>query len=261
MHNMDKLGKTISGAQSVMRALSLLKLIGAHHEAGIEQSELIAATQLERSTTYRLLQGLVQAGFVQRDVRKRYRLGIEAMQIGLAAMSRAPILETCRPAMQAIARHTEDTVYLVVRNGDYGHCLHVELGAFPIHTVTMIVGALRLLGRGAGGQALLATLSDDELNALYDRHSKSYRQDGLSLAKLREIVRRTRNNHHAYTENIVTEGVSGVGVAFSISSSGYAAISVGAIRQRMPSSRRDWIAALISEEVTKLGFNTHMARI
>jgi DNA-binding IclR family transcriptional regulator len=252
---MNNVGKTSGGTQSVLRALALLKLISTHHESGIKLPELVTATSLERATTYRLVTSLVQAGFVERDAAKRYRLGIHAMQMGLDAMSRAPMLEACKPAMQAIARESEDMVYMVVRNGDYGHTLHREVGAFPIRAEIAIVGGLRPLGLGAGGQTLLALLEDEEIDALHARNRETYEDHDMPLLKLREIVRRTRRNGHSTTASIITPGVNAIGKAFALSPGVYAAFSVAAIKQRMDAARDEWLADLIDREVAKLGFN------
>lgn len=251
---MNKLGKTIAGTQSVLRALELLRLMAKSHEPGVDLPALVEATGLERTTAYRLVSTLVESGFAERDAGKRYRLGIESMQLGLAAMSRAPVLDACRPVMQAIARQTEDTVYLVVRNGDYGHCLHREEGVFPIKTFTVIVGSLRLLGLGTGGQALLATLSTEEVDALYRRHREEYDLQGMSRLKLQETVQRTRRNGHSETDSLITPGVGAVGAAFAVTPGSYAAISVAAIKQRMDPERRKWITGVVAKEVEKLGF-------
>jgi len=49
-----------------------------------------------------------------------------------------------------------DTVFLVIRQGDYCLCLHREEGHFPVKVFTTDVGGRRLLGLGAGGLALIA---------------------------------------------------------------------------------------------------------
>ena len=87
---MDK-QPTTAGAQSMRRALNLLRLLAEHHEDGITLTEVLSASGLERSTAHRLLSSLVEERFAERDPdSKAYRLGIDAMQLGFAAMRRAP---------------------------------------------------------------------------------------------------------------------------------------------------------------------------
>jgi len=248
-------GARLPGAQAVFRAIDLFKLVGLNHERGISLASLVAATGFDRSTTYRLVSSLVQTGLVARDDRKLYRLGLEAMQIGLATMSRVPIVERCRPLMIRLARRTEDTVYLVVRNGDHAHCVHYEEGAFPIKALVLQLGGLRLLGVGSAGTALLATLSDAELEAFHARHRGELPPERSSLAHLRRQVAQTRRRGHAFTDNLVADGVSGVGVFFEVTPGTYAAISVGAIRARMNDERRQWIAGVMAEELRLSGWS------
>lgn len=242
------------GAQTVFRAMDLLKLVGLNHERGMTLASLVAATGLDRTTAYRLLSSLAQTGMVARDERKLYRLGLEAMQLGLATMSRVPIIERCRPMMIRLARRTEDTVYLVVRNGDFAHCVHYEEGAFPIKALVLQVGGLRLLGIGSAGSALMATLTGAELEAFHARHRGELPPERNSLAHLRRQVAQTRRRGYAATDNLVADGVSGVGMYFEVTPGTYAAISVGAIRSRMNEERRAWVAGVMATELRASGW-------
>jgi DNA-binding IclR family transcriptional regulator len=246
----------VAGAQAVFRAMDLLKLVGLNHERGITLASLVAGTGLDRSTAYRLISSLVQTGLVSRDERKLYRLGLEAMQLGLATMSRVPIVERCRPLMIRLARRTEDTVYLVVRNGDFAHCVHYEEGPFPIKALVLQVGGLRLLGVGSAGTALMATLDDAEIEAFHARHKADLPPERNALAYLKRQVAQVRRQGHAFTDNLVADGVSGVGMNFEVTPGTYAAISVGAIRSRMQDARRHWIADLMQAELRASGFGS-----
>jgi DNA-binding IclR family transcriptional regulator len=251
---MDTDVKSVKGAQSVMRALDLFKRIGLNHELGLSLAALVEMTALDRTTVYRLLSSLVQAGLVERDDRKFYRLGLEAMQLGLATMNRVPILERCRPMMIRLARRSEDTVYLVIRNGDFAQCLHHEEGAFPIKAMVLSVGGFRLLGVGSAGSALISTLTDEEIIAFHSRQRADLPPQRASLAQLRRFVAQTRRTGYAMTDNLVAEGVSGVGVGFEVTPRTFAAISIGAIHTRMDDHRRNWLAQLMMEELRSSGW-------
>lgn len=262
MHNMNVEGSTepVQGAQSVFRAIHLLKLVGLNHERGISLASLIAATGLDRATAYRLLGSLVQSGMLARGEDKLYRLGLESMQLGLATMSRAPIMERCRPMMIRLARRTEDTVYLVVRNGDYAHCVHYEEGTFPIKALVLKVGGLRLLGVGSAGTALMTTLSDSELGEFQARHAGELPPERRSLAQLIKLATQIRQQGYASTDNLVATGVSGVGLSFQVTPGTYAALSIGAIHSRMDVERRGWIAETMKEELRNAGWSLIAAR-
>jgi DNA-binding IclR family transcriptional regulator len=250
----DSAQKYVQGAQAIYRAVELLKLVSLNHAHGMTLAELVQITGLDRTTAYRLLSSLIQTGLVERDALKIYRLGLEAMQLGLSTMSRVPILERCRPLMIRLARRTEDTVYLVVRNGDYAHCIHYEEGAYPIKALVLQVGGLRLLGVGSAGSALLATLSDEEIQALHARQRLELPLERRSLTTFNRQVNQTRRRGWTSTDNLVAEGVSGVGVAFEVTPATYAAISVGAISNRMREERRQWVAQVMFEELRASGW-------
>lgn len=239
----------MKGSQTVARALTLLRYIATIHPRGILIGELADTVELDRVTAYRLVTSLVEFGLVARDSSKNYRLGIEAMQLGMAAMRLAPIIERVKPAMQRLARRTEDTIFLVVRNGDHGHCVHAEEGSYPVKALVLQVGGMRVLGVGSAGVTLLSALSDADIEALFARHQDEFKLRGLSLSQLRRLLGEARQRGYADTNDLVTEGVSGVGMRFEIDTGSHAAISVAAIRSRMVPERKQWIASLIAEEL------------
>lgn len=246
---MDKSSGT-AGAQSLRRALQLLRLLAEHHEDGIRLAEVMEASKLERSTVHRLLSCLVEERYAERDPdTKTYRLGIDAMQMGFASMRRVPLVDACRPLMQKLARMSGDTVFLVIRQGDYCLCLHREEGHFPVKVFTTDVGGRRLLGLGAGGLALMAALADAEVERIFERHVDEYAQAGFTRERLLQAVRRTRSTGHADIVDTLTVGVSGVGATFAASPSTLAAISFGAITPRLPPPRKQELARLLLAEL------------
>jgi len=113
------------------RALQVLRVLGKHHEHGLSVKEVVEQTQLERSTAHRLLTCLVEEHFADRDTSsRRYRLGLEAMRLGFASLRRAPLVASYEPLLQRLARISEDTVFLLVRQGDYTVCLRRETARF-----------------------------------------------------------------------------------------------------------------------------------
>jgi len=237
------------GTQTVFRALGLLRHISSSHPQGIGIGELAALAQLDRSTAYRLASSLVEFGLVERDETRHYRLGVEAMQLGLAAMRSAPIVDRVRPVMKRLARRTEDTVFLVVRNGDYGHCLHYEEGPYPVKALVLRVGGMRVLGIGSAGSTLLAMQSDEEVEALYKRHLDEFHPHGPTLIELKRLIADSRRRGYADTSDLVTDGVCGIGMRFELPTGSQAAVSIAAIRSRMPQKRKSWIAQIMAEEL------------
>lgn len=237
------------GAQNMRRALQVLRVLGRHHDGGLTVSQVIEATQLERSTAHRLLTCLVEENFAARDEgSRRYRLGLDAMQLGFASLSRAPLVASYEALLQRLARISEDTVFLLARQGDYTVCLCREDGAFPVKIFSTRVGDIRPLGIGVGGMALLAASSDDDIARITRQHAQAFEAAGLTSAGLAKVIARTRKAGYAELLDTVTQGVAGVGAIIpDAGGAPFAAISIAAIKPRMTPARRAELGQLLMQ--------------
>lgn len=241
-----------TGTQSIERVLQLLRLATQYESEGLLLQDILEETGLERSTAYRFMSCLVQERFLRRDpVSKRYFLGIDAMQLGLAAMQSSPVAGLLKPLIQRLARLSGDTVFLVIQQGDYCLCLHREHSDFPVRIFTVSVGEKRLLGLGAGGLALLARKDDSTIAQAYTQHAKQYQAADLTLDALLTDVRLTRETGYSQIVDRITTGVSGVGYAFPLSTLTMAAISFGAINSRLDVTRRREMGQILATECQK----------
>ena len=79
------MGEGPAGAQTVRRALALLRLVATGQEAGVRLTDLSEMSGLSRPTVHRLLQVLLDEGAVERGAGSRnYRIGPEMLLLGLA---------------------------------------------------------------------------------------------------------------------------------------------------------------------------------
>jgi DNA-binding IclR family transcriptional regulator len=252
----EKLIRASAGAQSASKALMLLKLVGNHHPQGVRLRDLITETGLDRSTVHRLLGCLVDEGFLERAApSKLYRLGMEAMQLGLMSAGMAPVVERFRPAMQRIARQSGDTVFLIVRSGDHALCLHREEGPYPIKAFVVEPGGRRLLGASSVGMCILAQLPDAEILASHARHEAEYGRLRFSADKLMRAVRDARKKGYSEAQDFRTDETNGVGCCFRLSRSSFAGISIAAINSRMPPERRRELGLQLVHEVQAFAWN------
>lgn len=228
------------GAQNMRRALQVLRTLGQNHEKGVSVSEVVKATNLERSTVHRLLTCLVEEHFADRNpVTRRYSLGLEVMRLGFASLSRAPLVATYGGLLRRLARISEDTVFLLVRQGDYTVCLQREDGAFPVKIFSTRVGDIRPLGIGVGGMALLAAATDDDVERIRGQHAQAFSAAGLQSERFQKVLEKTRRLGYAEMVDTVTEGVAGVGAIIPDATGiSIAAISIAAIKPRMLAARR-----------------------
>jgi DNA-binding IclR family transcriptional regulator len=244
-----------TGAQSAGKALSLLRIVAAHHPHGLRLTDLIELGGLDRSTTHRLLGCLIEEGFVDRALpSKVYRLGIEAMQFSLLSAGMMPLIERFRPVMQELAQLSADTVFLVVRSGDHALCLHREEGSYPVKAFVVQPGTRRPLGLSSVGIGILARCDDEDVDTIYNRMRADYRKSGVTLEKLRAMVQETRQLGYSHSSDLNSD-TKGVGCAVRLSGNGYAGVSIAAINSRMPLQRRRELGAALVEKLKSLDWS------
>jgi DNA-binding IclR family transcriptional regulator len=245
----------VAGAQSVHRAALLMRAIASRGRDGARLVDLTQHTRLERPTARRILKSLVAEGIVlQEPANRRYFLGHLIFELGLAAAPQFNLQRLCEPLLTRIADRTGDTVFLTVRSGFDSVCLDRKEGAFPIKTLTLEVGTRRPLGVGAGGIALLMNLPDAEVDEIMAANANRLRQFGsIDGPILRSMIERGRGLGYALNDREVTPGAISVGLPL-IDKYGpaVAAISVGAISNRMVPARQREVATILAREVKVL---------
>lgn len=229
----------VEGARSAGKALALLRLVAMHHPHGLRLTDAIELSGLDRSTVHRQLACLIEEGFVDRaQPSKRYRLGIEAMQLGVATAAMRPLVQRFKPVMEEFAQRTCDTVFLIVRSGDHALCLHREEGGHTESGLIVEPGIRRVLGVSAVGVGVLARLPDADVDATYSRRQPEYRTAGISLERLRDRVEETRSLGYSQAPDPRTGETRGVGCAVRLSDVSFAGVSVAALDARMSAGRR-----------------------
>lgn len=104
------------GAQSITRAIAILKRFDdRHQEWGL--SELSEHVGLNKTTTHRVLAALESEGLITRNpVSGGYRLGLELVALGGAALRATELHTVARPEMERLAHESGIAVSLEVLN-------------------------------------------------------------------------------------------------------------------------------------------------
>jgi DNA-binding IclR family transcriptional regulator len=241
----------LTGTQSIERALLLLREIAAHNRTGSRLLDLATRTSLQRPTVHRMLKCLSHEGMVQQDPdTHRYYLGSMAFELGLTAAPRFNLREIAHPGMARIAEATGDTVFLTQRSGLDAVCIDRHEGTFPIKTFTLDVGMRRPLGVGTGSLAIVAALSDEEIQAIINNNQSRYEEYGVVGAALLTQAKKAQKLGYSMREAPTLAGVRSVGHAIrNQSATAFAALSVSSISSRMTEKRVIDIAAMLKNEV------------
>ncbi|MBK6745321.1 IclR family transcriptional regulator [Ottowia sp.] len=178
---------------TLVKGLQLLELLSARDgAAGI--SELADALQLGRSNVHRLLQALVELGYVtQEGERGSYRASLKIWELGARALRRLDFREAAAPAMRQLLAQSNETVHLSVLSGDEVIYIDKLDSPEPVRAYSVIggrapaycvaTGKVLLAWREAPASSLLAVRP---LHA----HTPSTAPDTAALALELERVRR-----------------------------------------------------------------------
>jgi len=144
----------VAGTQTITRALNVLGVLrDANTDVGV--IELARALDLHASTTHRILRALVAANYVVQNAQtERYRLGPAAFLLGRAA-ERTLGFDEAMPLLEKLAGVTEESVNLVIRDGDEGLVVLRVESEHPLRFIQP-VGARIPLYCSSTGKVLLA---------------------------------------------------------------------------------------------------------
>lgn len=248
---------SVSGTQTIQRAAALMRLLAAHNRNGLRLVDLYQLAQLERSTTHRILQGLIAEQLVaQHPDNKRYFLGTRIYEMGLAAAPTFNLRDLCHPHIRRLAELTGDTVFLVTRAGFEGVCIDRQEGSFPIRVFVMDVGRRRPLNIGAANIAMLSTLPDEEISRICLVNKAKIEE---SYPKYSEASLWNKINHRrqqGFVINTVLEVSRAMAIAVPIHAtfekSANVAISISAVDERLNTERIGEVSGLLLETAAKI---------
>ncbi len=241
--------------QTIDRAVMVLQILGENRQ-GLRFTDVQKLLGLTKPTTHRLLLSLESHNFVQHDsLTKLYRLGRGLDTLSWMSNAKGRDLkQICMPSVLSLAELTGDTVFFVVRDRQDTVCIARESGTYPIRAITVDVGSRRPLGVGAGGLAILASLSEEECNEAFNHIKErlsNYRM--TSTQKILKSIEITKANGYSFSENQVAKGVSGVAVAIRTPKKlSIAAIGIAAIDERLRPKRLKQLVELLFEERKKI---------
>jgi DNA-binding IclR family transcriptional regulator len=247
----------VSGTQTIQRAAQLLRLLTANNRTGMRLADLHRSAALERSTTHRILQGLIAEHLVvQHPVTKRYFLGNALYEMGLAAAPRFQLRDVCHSHIKALAEKTGDTVFLVIRSGFDGVCVDRMEGSFPIRVFVLEVGRHRPLNVGGCSIAIMSTLPDEEIRriSMVNREKIARSYPNYSEQVFWQKIEETRAKGYLVNEVLEVPNVRAIAVPIRDAYGGaaIAAISISAVASRIEAARIGELSALLFETVQRI---------
>jgi IclR family transcriptional regulator, acetate operon repressor len=247
------------------KSLAILELMVDHPE-GMQVSAIARALDMPVSGVHRTLRELARIGYV-RQARDQgdYALTIRLAALGLGFLGRSGVTDIAQPILDRLAQTSGELIRLSVLEGRGLTWVAVAQGA----TAGLRYDPGREQGirvhpaSTAGGQALLSTMTDDQVLALIGE--TGLRPEGLppapatpnTIAELLEVIRATRERGYSVAVNTYIDGMGAM--AAPVRAGGVAdgrvlgCLSIAGPAVRFPVRRMEELAPALFEAAAELG--------
>jgi DNA-binding IclR family transcriptional regulator len=151
-----------SGVRAVDRAIAILQAFTAS-KPSMSVIEIQEKVGLSRPTLYRLLDTLAAQGFVRaHGTPQRFSLDYAVGRLAENWLAGLDPVTAARPIMERLHERTGETVALAVLRG-HQHLYVMELIGAHVLSMSRGIGPLDHLTRGASGKAILAFMSEKDI--------------------------------------------------------------------------------------------------
>jgi DNA-binding IclR family transcriptional regulator len=247
--------KSLDGAKSLHRAISIIKAVAFYEQTGARMTKLAKKVNLPTSTVHRILCVLVSEDLIEYDDNsKKYHLGYGLYALGEKAR-KFDIRKTFHTALKNVSERTEETAYLIIRSGNDAYCIDRIVGSYTVQVLTFEIGQRRPLGIGGGSLAILSSLPDEMCESIIKANTYLYPEFmGRTADEIRKMVKKTRRDGFALSKKNIDADTIGIGVPIKNEQGKVlGAISVAGINSRMKPDRRHKIVEIIRSEIERTG--------
>lgn len=218
-----------TSAGSLNRAVILLTTIARGSRKGSSLTELVARSGLPRPTIHRVLDSLIDLGWVERDAQTaRYNLGPDLAALGYSVISRHPMERVAATELSALAERLDQMVYLGVRSGLDMVCIGRYESQSQIQIGKGHVGLRGPFGMSLACMAMFAHLPRHEVQEIIRINmSRYHRIEGFDEQGFHRTVAHALENGYGTYDNIILDRTtSGLAVAI-LDPSAYPIAAIG----------------------------------
>ena len=194
-------------AKILAKGLNLLEILAQSAE-GMTAVELAKKVGVHKTTAYRYLNTLLQAGYIQTNGDGIYHLGNKILELGSQLLRRMPLRETAHPFLVKLSADTHKTVHLCVLDG--GDVVYID----KVESQRSLPMMSRIGSRAPAyctgvGKALLSSLPTDQVVSLLQGITLEKRTAATIVdpVKLLEELRVTRERGYAIDNSEHEEGI------------------------------------------------------
>jgi DNA-binding IclR family transcriptional regulator len=202
--------ENVDSQSSLTRMLTVLDVIEAS-STGVTFDQMLETMKLPRSTLYRYVKVLSEAGLIVSLPHFGYTLGPRVAELDLKMRTQDPLITASLPVMNELARSVSGVVLLCRKYRDKVLCVH-QAGSSPAFRSGYARGQDRPLFKGAASRIILAYTEARAVARLYAERSGEFAeaQLGSSLAEVKATLAQIRQAGWDCTAGQVTTGVTGI---------------------------------------------------
>lgn len=227
--NVLTLNKDVQAAGSLNRSSILINAIARGSRKGSLLTELVSRTGLPRPTIHRVLDKLIEIGWIFRDENtSRFKLGLDLAGIGYTAITHNPLERIANLELSKLAEDLNQIIYLGVRSGLDIVCI----GRYESQAQIMVgrgwVGMRGPLGMSPSCMGMFSKMPHDEIEAIIQANMARYhRIEGFDELGFRRSIEESNKKGYGVYDNILLDRTtSGLGAAI-MDNSGYPIASIG----------------------------------
>lgn len=244
---------------ALSKGLALLKVVAFCDAEGMMLGAAARPASIHTATARRLLQTLVEDGFLSHDPYTRsYRLGVMPYEIVARAgddVASIQLRDRMRQSLQQAREGLGGIVCLSVPSRGDALCIDVLASDTDIRVNTLEVGSRRPLGVGGVSLALLASLPKCDCEAIIRREAPRYLKYGnLDADIVRDAAARLERDGYVVNGAFVIPGISALAIPLIAEGRVVAALSVTNTSLRLAVENRAAIVTTLRDAAARAGF-------
>ncbi|NLJ89436.1 MAG: IclR family transcriptional regulator [Clostridiales bacterium] len=212
----------------LIKAASILDYLAESKEPQA-LNQIASATDITNSTTSKILDTLILIGYVKKNIgTKKYELGSALIKYANQYLANLDISKIAYPYLKKLQVELNETIHLGILEGDEILTINKIESQKPVVCLNSTIGLTKPLYCSAMGKAVLAIMSDDDINEYLDNIDlRAYTDKTITnKEELLKEIKDIRKNGYAVDNEEYEEDVYCIGVALSLGSQIYGAFSV-----------------------------------
>ena len=219
--------------QSLDRAFDILELL-SREQHGLALTEIGNRLDLHKSTVYRLLQALKQRGYIEKNAKGSYRLGMEFIELSSLYLNNLELKTEAQPILRELSSLSGNTAFLATLQES--EVVYIDkMETFNSLRKYSIIGQRAPLYCTALGKSMLTGKSEEQIRRMYQGvDMKAFTTKTITtLDALIEEVERIRRRGWSVDDEEYEEGLRCIGapirdyravVIAAVSTSGYTSV-------------------------------------